>query len=210
MGIAAVGIYVAITVSQNTKNNDIITPQTKISKTVPFVLDIAPSESLRGIITSLSGHVGWQSRIATMPASLISPRFLQQGEGLQTEDDGKITFEIAKDCTVTLFPNSELDIIQTLPVNLVFAQNKGIVEYKKTGDDPLSVRTFGMLIKQESGDITISIDTDNNIVSVAVNSGSITAAFNDSQNVTTKVSVSQGKTLEYFDDTRRTRILNSR
>ena len=47
--------------------------------TLSFSLETAPSESLRGTIVSLSGDVGWQSRISTQAAQITKSMQIQQG-----------------------------------------------------------------------------------------------------------------------------------
>src|SRR3989338_9045587 len=80
-------------------------------ETTKFSLEQAPSDSIRGQITGMSGEIWWQSRTATEPARLPARQAqlteeitIQQGETLIASESGNITVNFAPAATLTLFP----------------------------------------------------------------------------------------------------------
>jgi hypothetical protein len=167
-----------------------------------FSLEKAPSQSLVGTITSMSGEVGHEGRLATESAKINSPVPIQQGESLSTGVDGSLILTFEKAVEINISSETSIGIIQTLPQNLVFSQTLGSAEYKKLTDIPVSVRSRHLLIKND-GDVTVSINKLKPIVTVLVNSGSATFAYNNESNTSKVLEVKAGKTLIFNDDTRR-------
>jgi hypothetical protein len=167
-----------------------------------FSLEKAPGTSLVGTITSMSGEVGHEGRLATESAKINSPVPIQQGESLSTGVDGKLVLTFEKAVEIDMSKNASIDIIQTLPVDMVFSQKLGTVEYKKLTDIPVSVRSRHLLIKND-GDITVGVDELKPIITVKVNSGNAIFAYNNKDNISNVLTVESGKTLTFNDDTRR-------
>ncbi|MDO8583236.1 MAG: hypothetical protein Q7R51_01790, partial [bacterium] len=145
----------------------------------------------------------------TIAATITVPRIIQQGEAIETKDDGKITVRFPDAYTIDIFPKSKLDFIQTLPSNFVISQEQGISEYTKTGATPLSIRSFHLLIQLNSGYIAITTDKDEKTVSVNVSSGSATLAYNDLQYISNVITIKAGKTFTFDDNTRTARITSN-
>jgi hypothetical protein len=144
-----------------------------------FSLETAPKQSLQGTIMSMTGHVEWTSRIATAPAQLKEDTHIQQGESVETKKDGSIKISLSTDLQVTLFSNSKVQFIQTLPETIVFQQDSGSVTYSKTAGNPMSVRTFGLSTEMTDGRILITMDTDQLTAVVKIQKGNATCAYND-------------------------------
>jgi len=153
-------------------------------------------------LPTFSGIIKWQSRIATQAAQISSPVPIQQGEQLETGDNGKATIEFPNVSLINISPDSQINFAQTLPVNLVMVQNKGMVEYQKLGENEISVRVLHLLIEQVAGDMTISIDKDQPWVIVYIKKGMVKIAYNDSQNISQEVTVNEGQQLSFNDLTR--------
>ncbi|HKB88376.1 MAG TPA: hypothetical protein VKC53_01865 [Patescibacteria group bacterium] len=173
-----------------------------------FSLEKAPSQSLVGTITQISGEVGYESRNATEVAKINSPVSVQQGESLITGTDGSLVLIFEKAAEVDLFADTSLDVIQTLPADLVFAQTTGSVTYKKLSDIPVSIRSHHLLI-ENNGDISVSINKLKPIITLTVNSGSATIAYNNIYNISRLFSVTMGQTVTFNDDTRRVVVENN-
>ena len=171
-----------------------------------FSLEKAPTDSLTGEIASISGKVAWQSRIAPVAILINSTTKLQQGEEVDTYNDGTAAINFPEVATMSASSNTEVNFIQTLPENFVVWQKQGAVDYSKIGEIPTSIVALNLLINMDSGDCSISIDKDTSKVTVAVKTGSVTAAFNDLDNNTNVVSIKSGKTY-IFDDNTRTSVL---
>jgi hypothetical protein len=167
-----------------------------------FSLEKAPSQSLVGTITSMNGEVEYEARLATESAKITSPVPVQQGESLSTGADGKVVLNFKDMADIAIDNNSGIDIIQTLPADLVFRQTLGSVEYIKLGTDPVSIRV-GHLIVENMGDVKISFTADSPITTVVMISGSGTVAYNNLNNVSRVVNVSTGQTLKFNEGTRR-------
>lgn len=167
-----------------------------------FSLVKAPSKSLIGDVTTLSGDVGWQSRIATDSAKIFSPIQIQQGEEISTGLDGSAGITFPGSAEINIFPDSKISFAQTLPANIVIAHLKGAVEYKKLGEVPLTIRAMHLLIDGE-GSFKVLTDDKTSSVEVAVETGSVTIAYNDINNLSKVVKISEGKILLFNDKTRR-------
>jgi hypothetical protein len=167
-----------------------------------FSLEKAPSTSLVGTITLMEGEVGHEGRLATESAKINSPVPIQQGEGLSTGIDGKLILTFEKAVEIDMSGSTSIGIIQTLPADMVFSQKLGTVEYKKLTDIPVSIRSRHLLIEND-GDITVTVDELKPIITVSINSGSATFAFNNKDNISNVLTVESGKTLTFNDDTRR-------
>lgn len=201
-----IGISVIIGYYGLKKNTGNVTNVTipKDQQTI-FLVEQAPSESKKGIISSMSGTVEWESRIATIPAQLTTQVPIKQGESLITADDGQVSMNFSDIGSVILAPKSKIEFIQTLPDNFVVNQSTGTIHYQKTGSTPMAIRSFHLLITM-TGAVTITVDKDTGIITVTVNSGSITAGFNDLQYVSHVININSGQKY-IFDDTLRTGTL---
>lgn len=194
LGIAIMFTF-KIGIRQTTK---VISPN---PKNFSFSLRNAPSETIKGKITSLTGDIGWQSRVATEPAKIKIPQDLQQGEGIVTEKNGKAVIQFGSYFASNLAANTSLEFIQTLPSQFVIKQNKGKAEYVKIDTTPLTIRSFGLLLNIDlDSDVVLTTNEKLGVVTAAVKKGTITASYYDSQNETTNIlTINEG--YQYvFDD----------
>lgn len=162
-----------------------------------FSLAKAPSASLLASLVSFSGKVNWESRIATQSVRLTEVRNLQQGEALDTEEAGHAVLVFPGKSLITLSPQTKINLIQTLPTNIVIAQPSGTVQYDTIGTALFSVRADDLLLNITSGSITVKNDTDTHLVSVTVHTGVTTAAYTDLENMTQLASLSAGEHFTY-------------
>ncbi|MCL4364449.1 hypothetical protein M1328_04400 [Patescibacteria group bacterium] len=166
-----------------------------------FSVDIPPKDSLKGNVSQLSGDVFWESRSATSPALIKNLKAVQQGESLQTSDNGKIALEFPGAAAINMANNSMLSIIQTLPANLVFEQMSGKISFEKTGQPPLSARVFHLLVSID-GTATIDINKTNQRVTVTDNRGDSTLGFEDINNVSQVIKLTAGQQYVFDDESR--------
>lgn len=170
-----------------------------------FSLEKAPSQSLVGTITSMSGDVDYEKRLATESARLNSVVEIQQGEVLETLESAGISLDFENKIKVTMSENSYLSVIQTLPANIVFYQNKGNINYKKLSDIPVSVRLYHLLVDLD-GDVDLSVDLENKngvIITMRVNSGSAKIAYNDTDLISHVFDIGSGETLTFNESSRK-------
>lgn len=173
---------------------------------ISFSLDKAPSESIKGTIASLSGNVGWQSRTATETAQITKPQEIQQGEAIETKDNGKMTLQFENVFTSYLSQNTFLNIVQTLPTQFVIDQSKGKTDFEKLGQIPLTIRSYSLLIaiNDSDGDVEIETNEKRGIITTSVKKGSITVAYNDSKQETTRVlTIDEGNQYIFNNDTKK-------
>lgn len=167
-----------------------------------FSLENAPAESLKATISSISGEILWQSRTATEPGALLSKDLLiQQGERLIASKSGSLTLNFDLAGELSLFPNTEIDIVQALPVNLVFKQIKGAVEYESQANT-FAVLINRLLISFSNAAVNVSVNDINGVITVKVNRGQVTAAYNDQNFLSQKITLSQNDTF-IFDNEKR-------
>ncbi len=168
-----------------------------------FSIEEAPSESIRGNIKEMSGDIGWGSRIATEAAKITNPRTLQQGEEIQTGETGSLTVEFPSEALIKILPKTQIDFIQTLPNDFVTSIASGSATFTKISIIPVSIRAMHLLIRQDDGEVSVTVDSDKPLVHVNVLSGSIRVAYNDLNLNSQVVDFSAGKSLIFNDTTRR-------
>jgi hypothetical protein len=176
------------------------------NKPISFSIKTPPSESVNGKITSFSQELSLQERGATDASKLESPESIKQGERIVTDNKGNAVIEFDKILTLKVSSNTDLDIIQTLPQNFVFAQNEGTVLYEKLGNIPVSIRALHLLIDQGSGNVKVNIDKENGKVTVDILKGTVTLAFNNLELKSILLTVSEGKKIIFDDSKRKTEI----
>jgi hypothetical protein len=183
-------------------------PKLVISPLPPsqFSLSSAPEQSLKGNVSFL-GNVGWQSRIATQDSQLKNPTSIQQGESLITKDNGSASVNFPNNVSINISPKTEIDIIQALPINMVFNQASGSAVFENNGSSPLAVRSLALLTYENKGKIKIAVDTNLDTVKISVQSGLATVAFNDLNYASHTVSLSAGDTYFFYSDTREGEVL---
>jgi hypothetical protein len=167
-----------------------------------FSLEKAPTDSLSGEVASISGKIAWQSRIAPVAILVSGPIKLQQGEEVDSYNDGGAVVSFSSVGVITISANTQVSFIQTLPQSFVVEQKQGIANYIKTGESPLSIVGLDLLVDIDSGESIVLVDKDNSEVIVSVKTGAATAAFNDSDNNTNVVSIKSGQKYVFEDDTR--------
>jgi hypothetical protein len=177
--------------------------QNKTNETSKFSLDQAPSDSIRGIISEMSGSVWWESRMATTPAKLSGSTLIQQGEKIIASDAGKLTVSFASSSAIMLSPDTEVDVVQTLPTNLVFHQIKGSAQYQVSGASPVSVRSLNMIVNVKKGLITIDTNVETGDIALTLKSGAATVAYNSPEFVSKVWELEPGDIFEYNSDERK-------
>lgn len=155
-----------------------------------FSLLDSPSMSLKAKVTDFSGEIFLKNRIGDNFERIYSSlNTLLQGETVKTGDDGYLIMSYDNVAKINMNKNSTLDIIQTLPNNLVFSQIEGNINYQKISDIPVSVRSKRLLV-EILGEVNILIDGD--IVRI---SGDAKIAYNNTANITKVIEVPKSKTL---------------
>lgn len=167
-----------------------------------FSLETAPTDSLIGKIATLSGKVAWQSRVAPVAILISVPVELQQGEEVDTYEDGSATINFTQFGTISLSSNTQVNLIQTLPENFVINQKQGTAIYTKTGETPTSVVVLDLLVNINSGQNKILVNADTAKITINVITGSTTVAFNDTDNKTTVVLLNSGDEYSFNNNTK--------
>jgi len=176
---------------------------TKISPTEEqFSIEPPPKQSMTGTVATMSGQILWQSRTATQPAEIKELKQVQQAELLATGKDSAISVIFKDAVTVNLSPQSEIEFIQTLPVNFVFRQNKGEINYLKKGTIPLSIRSLHLLMTLVDGEYSLNTDAENHTLELTVKKGFVRAAYNNLQYETQTVEINEGEKYIFDDDSR--------
>lgn len=181
------------------EHSQIITPPVATQ----FSLEKAPSESITGTIAALSGQVLWTSRTADTSLFITHSQSIQQGEELATGNTGKATIAFPGEVTINMAKNSDVNIIQTLPANIVIEENNGNVIYEKIATSiPISVRGLDLLVNIDSGQSSIAVDKTNALVNLFVKSGSVTVAYTDTNSTSHVISIKTGQTITFNNNTK--------
>ncbi len=200
IGAASVFTYFKLS-SQTPSSPSRPSSTTPYIKPNEFSIENAPTQSIKGMIQTLTGDVEWEGRVATQAAKINSPQTIQQGESISTKEDGKINLIFPTAVNLSIFPNTDLAIVQTLPVNIVFSQAKGIVDYISLSSVPVSVRSHSLLIQLNEGEMVLTVSDTTPFITLDIKKGSATIAYNDSQNISQVVKVKEGKRFVFNDDT---------
>lgn len=201
-----VGIAIPLLLMTQTTVQKDTKPQATSPLKTRFSVANAPSESLRAPIISIHGDVSWQSRTASIAAPITAPQTLQQGEILSTGQSGTASLSFLNTCTISLSPDTELNLAQTLPSNIVLEVPTGQITSDKKCSNPLSIRSMHLLLRQLEGTLKVTADDTEDTITIVMVSGSAQLAFNDTDNVSTVLTILKGQTLTYDDSTRTTDI----
>lgn len=168
-----------------------------------FSLEQAPLQSLRGTITDLSGDIWWESRVATEPSQLTEKSMqIQQGEVISASSSGTLSVSFGQAGSVSLQKQSTVEVIQTLPTNLVFTQPMGDVTYL-SNSSPISVRSLNMIVHIDNGTMTVHVDANTGDITVKTVSGSATIAYNSPTFISKVWHIDQGEIFTYYSDERK-------
>ena len=172
-------------------------------ETTKFSLEQAPSDSIRGQITGMSGEIWWQSRTATEPAKLSEPAIIQQGETLIASESGNITVNFDPAAKLTLFPETKVGIIQTLPLNLVFHQTKGVSQYLVSGASPVTIRSLNLIANIDEGLFVIDTNEETGAIILSLKAGSGQVGYNSPEFDSKVWELEPGDVFEYDSNERR-------
>lgn len=167
-----------------------------------FSIEPAPKQTLTGLVATMSGQILWQSRIATQPAERKDLKQIKQAELLVTGKESSASVIFKDAVTINLFSESEIEFVQTLPVNFVFRQNKGKINYVKKGSIPLSVRSLHLLMTFTDGEYFLNTDSENHTMELTVKKGLVKAAYNNLQFETQTIEIKEGEKFVFEDDSR--------
>ena len=202
--LGIIGAYFLIIFPNNREPAKIISflPE-KISPTqTAFSLENAPDKTLKATISTVSGEILWQSRTATEPSILLTKDLaVQQGEKLIASKSGTLTLNFDLAGELSLFPDTEIELVQTLPVNLVFNQTKGTAEYESRANT-FAVLVNRLLLNFLKANVKVSIDNTKGIITVKVNQGEVIAAYNNQNFVSQRVELQENEGF-IFDNEKR-------
>lgn len=170
-----------------------------------FSLEKPPTDALSGEVTALSGKVVWQSRLPDQaPILLTGPRKVQQGEEIDTDDKASAVISFPDIATISASAKTQINIVQTLPANIVIQQKQGTAVYDK-GESaiPVSVRELDLLVNLGKGQSSITLDKDKQQVTVAVKTGQVTISYTDTQNVTQVQDIKKGQRIVFDNNTKK-------
>lgn len=202
----AVGVGVIYALTKNNSQQQQLLP---IKAAIPqkqlqqeFSIEPAPSETKEGRITSFSGNVLFESRIATQPARLTQNRPVKQAEKIRTENESTASIAFDNIGTINIEQNSEVSFIQTRPSEFVLVQPEGTVIYKVNGETPFSIRALHLLISIPKGEGTVSFDEENGTVHITITDGTASVAYIDLENNTIVKDLPTDSTYIYTIETR--------
>ncbi len=162
----------------------------------------APSDSLTGKITGLSGTILWTARDNNQQL-ITKPQNIQQGEEVETGTNSSLKMAFNNIVFISISANSKLSIIQTLPANLVFNQLFGKLEYEKLNSSiPVSVRALDLLININDGESEISVDKNDSTIKISIKTGDVTIAFTDTNNKTIIQNIKSGEDLIFNNNSK--------
>ena len=136
-------------------------------------------------------------------AKLTEAITIQQGETLIASDEGKLTVSFNPAATITLFPETQVEIIQTLPLNLVFNQTKGIGQYQVSGASPVTIRGFNLIVNIDEGLLNIDTDEETGVITLSLKTGAAKVGYNSPEFDSKVWSLEPGDIFEYDSNERR-------
>ncbi len=150
----------------------------------------------------MSGTVTWLSLDATKPAQIHATDVIQQGETLSTGENGEVVVTIKNEAAISFSPNTDVNFIQLLPINLVLVQNDGAVTYQNSIQAPISVRSFDLVTLITQGIVAISADQKNKTVTITVQKGVATEGYKDVEDDSKVITLNAGEQFTFDDMTR--------
>jgi len=193
-------IYLLLPAADTSKNNYRSTDLPSNTPT-PFSINEAPKASLTAKLSVISDAVLLKDRIATESSAINSSIDIGQGESIETDNNGKAELLLPDKVVATIESNTSIDIIQTLPVNLVFSLNRGRIAVEKLGTSVVSVRTKHLLTNI-NGKVEISLNAEAQIT-IKVISGETILAYNNLKFETQGLRLTEGQEAVFNDVTRR-------
>lgn len=175
-----------------------------------FSLDTAPTDSLNGKIATYSGSVYFLSRVADKPSPIMSLLTLQQGEEVIASKSGLMSFYFGS-ASASLENNTDIAIIQTLPADMVFAEKTGTAVFQNSQEKaPVSIRGLDLLLRltKPQTKVSVTVDTKKENVTFRVESGEVTAAYNDTNYVSHVLQEEEG-TVGIFDNNTKKLLLEN-
>lgn len=201
-------VLVASNLKAPQKEQPLVNPTSSSPLTqIKFSVENAPKDSLKVQVSTMSGKILYQDRVATEPAEVKTLKEVQQGETLVTDQTGSLKAQILGQLNLDISPKSVLEFTQTLPSNIVLTQNKGQVEYLRSGSDPVSIRSNDLLIEMDGTDLIITVNDDQSRITVEATKGPVKVGYNDASQLSTVKSISEGDTLIFNEDTKTARII---
>ncbi|HEV2339201.1 MAG TPA: hypothetical protein VGT05_00350 [Patescibacteria group bacterium] len=171
---------------------DLSSREVHAQKPTKFSIIRSPTESLLGTVATLSGEVLWESRVATQPAEIKKLVIVQQGEEVDTKDTGNVEIIFPAIAQVTVHPNSQLVIAQTLHQDIALGQNTGTITYQTLHSPAvLTVKAHDLLVSVK-GKATVAINNNTAGIIVSVLQGLVTTGYEDLQNNTQVATVTEG------------------
>jgi hypothetical protein len=203
-----IGILVAIFFKQHAISSFQQPIKTPLSTVPPFSLAKPPPNSVKGFISSFAETVQWQAREATEPAMLLKKQPVLQGEEFWTNEEGEMKLLFPSLATITVGSNTHISLIQTLPESFVIYQDSGSTIYTNIGKHALSIRMPPLLLRQASGILHLEQDAILAQIILTVTKGSVTLGFNNSENISTVVTIKEN-TRYIFDKESRTGVIET-
>jgi hypothetical protein len=184
------------------------TKTTQVEKLDPKeLIDNPPKNSIKGELTTLEGEVKWQSRAATESAVITELQTIQQGELIETEEDGTAEVSFEDTITASLSKKSSLDFPQTLPDKFMVIQRSGEVLYTNSNNSALSVRSRALISLLKNGSMKITIIEDEPVITIENIKGTIQIAYNDSDLESHVITLTEGEIFSFDTDERTGEIL---
>jgi hypothetical protein len=184
------------------------TIQVSITPEPTFAL-IPPSQAVSGILTITKGKADIFTRTADTYGEATSGGIILTGESIATKEKSLATVEIANLLSVRMDETSEVSFANLYQDDMVLLQKSGTVLYKMTGGNkPISIRVLHNLVALESGEMTISLDGTDVVVSVS--SGTAKLAQVDNDNTTHVWDIQEKQRAVIDDKALQVRILKAR
>lgn len=200
-GVAAVYGYSTLATTDTKEGGlaKMIQPPTSFPK---FSIESPPSQALKGEIASSSGSLLWESRIATSPSKLDTKIDLQQGERLQTQASSSATINFAGKVIVEMGENSDIALVQTLPVDFVATHHNGSITYKAQAEVPISIIIRNALLTISKGSVLVEMESGVSTIAISPVGGDGDIGFNDTDIVSQVYTLVDGEIYEYDSDER--------
>jgi len=96
-----------------------------------------------------------------------------------------------------------VEIIQTLPLNLVFHQTKGVSQYLVSGTSPMTIRSFNLIVNVDEGLLNIDTDKETGMVTLSLKTGAAKVGYNSPEFDSKVWELEPGDVFEYDSNERR-------
>lgn len=138
-----------------------------------------PTNSQIAQVIAVKNDVTKIPRNATTAATIKTGDEVLVGETVTTGENSETTLQLGSSLTSSVSANTVMTFLSTVPETILVKQDQGTAIYQNNGEQPFSLRILHFLIELQSGNMTVTTDEKEKIVTLLLNEGTAKVAWED-------------------------------